>query len=191
MVIEMKAIIGISKRHAHLTEETFKNIFGDVPLKVRNYIGQPGQFASTSKINLKWNNVIIEGVRIVGPFRKANQVEIATSDARELGLNPPRRMSGNLEGSLPITLVGPFGEETINKGLILAEAHVHLTTEQGAELNIQTGDIVEVIKNEGTVIKVQARVDEEAALEVHIDNDEAVELGIESSEEMEIAKFNG
>jgi len=188
MVIKMKAVIGISKRHLHITEETFKNIFGDVELEVRNYIGQPGQFASTSKVNLKWNDKLIEGVRIVGPFRNSNQIEIAASDAEELGLEPPRKMSGDLEGSLPIILVGPKGEEKLEKGLILAESHVHLTNEKAKELDVKTGDIIKIINNNEVITKVQARVDEKAALEVHIDSDEAHDLNLNSYQEVEIMK---
>jgi len=184
----MKAVVGISKRHIHITEETFKKLFGDIELEVRNYIGQPGQFASTSKIDLKWNDKIIEGVRIVGPYRKENQVELAASDAQQLGLEPPRRMSGDLEGSSPIILVGPLGEERLEKGVILAEGHVHLTNKQGKELDVITGDLVQVLKDDKVMIEVQARVDDNSALEVHIDTDEAEELGIEAFEELEIAK---
>ena len=184
----MKAIIGISKRHLHLTEETFKKLFGDIKLEVRNYIGQPGQFASTLKVDLKWHDKVIEGVRIVGPFRNQNQIEIALSDAKELGLNPPKRMSGDLEGSLPIILVGPLGEVNIDAGLILAEPHIHLTTNEANNLNVITGDLIEVVKEDEVIFKVQARVDNEATPEVHIDNDEAEELNLKSFEEVEIRK---
>lgn len=184
----MKVITGISKRHLHISEDIFKKLFGDVELEVRNPIGQPGQFASKSVVDLKWNDKTIERVRIVGPFRDQTQIEISATDAKELGVTAPRRLSGDLNKSASIILVGPMGEVTIDEGLILAERHIHLTLETGSELNVKTGDLVQVIKEGKPVLEVQARVDEKAANELHIDSDEATEFNLETGEEVEIVK---
>ena len=184
----MKVIIGVSKRHAHLTEEVFKKLFGDIELEERNPIGQPGQFASTSTVDIKHGDRVLERVRIVGPFREQSQIEISASDAEILGVKPPRRISGNLDGSMPVTLVGPLGEITLEEGLILAEKHAHFTPEEAAKLEVETGDFIYVIKNGKKLLEMQVRVDEQAALEIHVDSDEAIEFGLKTGEEVDVTK---
>jgi len=184
----MKVIVGISKRHLHITEEVFKEIFGDIELEARNELAQPGQFASKQTVDLKWNDKILEKVRIVGPFRKYNQIEISVDDAKNLGVMPPRRISGDIEGSLPITLVGPLGEITIDKGLILAERHIHFTPEAAEQMNVKNNELVGILKDENLITEAIARIDELSALELHVDSDEALEFNLNSGEEVDIIK---
>ena len=115
----MNIPVGISNRHVHLTEEVWKKLFGDEEITVRNYLNQPGQFASNMTVDVKVGDAIINHIRVVGPFRNYNQIEIDDTDAKILGVIPPRRQSGDLNGSLPITVIGPKGSVFLDKGLIM------------------------------------------------------------------------
>ena len=79
----MKVVLGVSNRHVHLTKEVFEKLFGEnAHLEVRNNLGQPGQFASTSSVDIKVGDNVIEHVRIIGPLRSYNQIEISQTDAK-------------------------------------------------------------------------------------------------------------
>jgi len=182
----MKVNVGVSKKHVHLKEETFKKIFGDIELEVRNPLNQVGQFASTSTVDINTNGITIERLRIVGPFRNIDQIELSQSDADILGVNPPRNISGDLTNTLPITIIGPLGEITLDNGLMLVKRHIHIPTDIANELGYQDEDIVEVYKDNNKLMDVQARVEENAALEIHIDTDEEEEFNLHTGDEVEI-----
>ena len=109
----MKIKIGISNRHVHLTKEDVDVLFGkDYQLTPRNYLYQPGQFATEETVTLKTSKNIKEHVRIVGPIRNYTQVEVLEEDKEYFGINPPTRNSKDLEGSEAMTIIGPKGEIT-------------------------------------------------------------------------------
>lgn len=164
--------VGVSKRHIHLTKEIYEELFGSKEMEVRNYLKQPTQFASTDTLDIKWNNQIINHVRIVGPLRDYNQVEINESDAKILGVNPPRRQSHDLNGSLPIILVGPNKEVYLNEGLILAEKHIHMDEETAKRLNLENKESVNVYINNDYAFDAKIKTSKEAFIELHIDTDE-------------------
>ena len=101
----MKVRIGVSNRHVHLKEEDFKKLFGDVVLEKDKDLYQPNQFASIYKLTIKTLKNEIKNVRVLGPFRSYTQIEISKTDAYTLGLNPPIRTSGDLDGSEVVTLI--------------------------------------------------------------------------------------
>lgn len=182
-------LIETSARHVHVTEETLKVLFGqDGELTVKKELSQPGQFASNQKVDLvayKVNKVTgekveckIKGVSILGPVRKADQVELSLTDARTLGVVAPVRESGDIAGSGVCKLVGPCGEVELKEGVIAAKRHIHMTPADAEKFNVKNGEIVSVkVLNEtgrslvfgDTVI----RVSEKFALAMHIDTDEA------------------
>ncbi len=182
-------LIETSARHVHVTEETLKALFGqDAELTVKKELSQPGQFASNQKVDLvayKLNKVTgekvetrIKGVSILGPCRKADQVELSLTDARTLGVVAMVRESGDTAGTNGCKLVGPCGEVELKEGVIAAKRHIHMTPEDAKNFNVKNGDIVNVkVLNEtgrslvfgDTVI----RVSEKYALAMHIDTDEA------------------
>ena len=103
----MKVLLGVSNRHVHLTNEDYKTLFGDEPLgKVKDLV-QPGQFSSDKKVTIKTEKKAIENVRLLGPLRSYTQVEISKTDSFSLGLNPPMRNSGDLDGAETIIIIGP------------------------------------------------------------------------------------
>ena len=56
-----------------------------------------------------------ENVSVLGPVRKATQVELSKSDARGLGVKAPLRESGDVAGSGSITLEGPKGRVSLTQ----------------------------------------------------------------------------
>ena len=114
----MQVILGVSNRHVHLKEEDYKILFGDEPLNKVKDLRQPGQFASDKLVTIKNGDREINHVRVLGPIRNYTQVEISKTDAYTLKLNPPIRTSGDLEGSSPITIIGPKGKIDLKEGCI-------------------------------------------------------------------------
>jgi putative phosphotransacetylase len=172
----MEIMIGVSNRHVHLTEMDFKKLFGTDSLEVLREIRQPEQFASTSYVTLETEKGRIEHVRVMGPCREYTQVEISKTDAYQLGLNPPICMSGQLEESSPITILGPKGTLHLQKGCILADRHIHLLPKQ-AELYGLTGlekvDVLLSGPKGGILFDVKLRISENSYFELHLDTDDA------------------
>ncbi len=187
----MDVTIGISNRHIHLTENTFKMLFGkDASLTKRNDLNQPGEFASNEVLNIKTLKGTIENVRVLGPFRDYNQVEITKTDAYKLGINPPVRKSGNLKGSESVVVVGPRGEMILNESTIIAERHIHMTKEYASMNNFIDGSLVNVIIDTvkpGTIL-AHIKVSDKAYLEMHLDTDDANAFLLKNGDSVEIIK---
>ncbi len=170
--------IAVSARHVHLTKETLAQLFGpDAELTKYKDISQPGQYASEQKVTLIGPRDRIEGVRVLGPLRPKNQVEISRTDEFKLGVDAPVRRSGHVEASAPITLEGPAGTVHLEEGLICAWRHIHMTPEDAALHGVKNGDEVEVAVTGGprdlVFGDVLVRVSEKYVTEMHIDTDEA------------------
>jgi len=176
--IKMKQIpIGVSNRHIHVTKEDLEKLFGNGhELTVAKELSQPGEFAAEETLTIKTDKAEIVRVRILGPVRKFTQVEISKTDARNLGINAPLRSSGNIDGTPGITLIGPNGEIQINKGVIVAERHIHMTPQDAAQFQVSDGQYVSVkVKGDRGLIfnQVLVRVKDTYALDMHVDTDEA------------------
>jgi len=173
---QLQVTIEGSGRHIHVTKECLEALFGEgYELEVKKYLSQPGEFASTAKVDVVGPKGTIKGVSILGPCRKFTQVEVSFTDARVLGINPPIRESGNIAGSAPVTLVGPKGTVELKEGAIVAKRHLHITPEDAAEFGIQDKEIVQIkVCGERALIfdEVVARVSEKYATYVHLDYDE-------------------
>jgi putative phosphotransacetylase len=185
-----KVEIGISNKHVHLCEADIETLFGKghrlTPVKD---LKQPQQFASDEKVDIVGPKGTLKGIRVLGPARKETQVELAITDARGIGLAPPIRESGQLDGSPGVTLVGPAGTVELEKGAIIALRHIHLSEAQAAEAGVKDKDIVDV-KTFGTrpVIfqDVLIRAGSMYEREFHVDTDEGNAAGIASNEFVEI-----
>ena len=173
----MSVPVGVSARHIHLCQADVERLFGQGYQLTKKKDLMGGQWAANEQCTLVGLKLrAIENVRILGPVRKASQVEISATDARTLGVNAPLRESGDLAGSAPIALVGPKGAIYLQEGCIVAERHIHMTPEEAAGAGLKDGDYVSVkMGNErGAVLdKVKIRVDPSFSLEMHIDTDEA------------------
>ena len=114
---------------------------------------------------------------ILGPVRKATQIEISLTDARAMGLNPPVRESGDIAASAPCTLVGPSGKVELKEGVIAAKRHIHMHPDDAARFGVQDKQVVGVrINTDGRSLVFDdtvVRVNPTYALAMHIDTDES------------------
>lgn len=180
--------VGVSNRHVHLTKDTFVKLFGDVELTKRNDLNQIGEYASEFVVTIKTEKSTIDNVRVLGPLRDYDQVEISVTDAYKLGVKPPVRASGDVNGSSSITLVGKLNEVTLEKGLIIAERHVHMNEETAKELDLENDQPV-AIKIEGQkrgVIEAYVKISEKGFLEIHLDTDDANAFLLKNGDEVEM-----
>ena len=170
--------IAISARHLHLTQEAVEQLFGaGYKLTEKAPLSQPGQFAANETVTIVGPKNIIERVRILGPCRELNQLEISRTDEFFIGIDAPVRASGKVENTPGIKIVGPKGEVNLKEGVICAWRHIHMTPEDAEVFGVEDGDIVEVeVKNGSrplTFGNVLIRVSSKFKLEMHIDTDEA------------------
>lgn len=173
-----KFVVETSARHVHLTEQTFKVLFGeDAVLHPKKDLSQPGQYACEERVTVVGPKKQLVGVSILGPFRKADQVELSLTDARSIGIAGVIRESGDLANTPGCTLIGPAGEVTISEGVIVAKRHIHATVADAKELNVSNGEIVKVkVETNGRSLifdDVVVRVSDTYALAMHIDTDES------------------
>ena len=182
-----KVLVETSARHIHLTDATVAVLYGEgAKLEPKKMLSQPDQFAAANeKIKLVGPKGELM-VSVLGPTRKADQVELSFSDARALGLKAvPVRESGDIKGSGACILRGPCGEVELAEGVIVAKRHIHMTPEDAAVLGVKDTQIVKVaLENEGrsTIYgDVVVRVSPKYALAMHIDTDEANAAGVPGS----------
>ncbi len=183
----MKVKVGISNHHVHLTKEVYDLLFFQEPTK-RNDVHQIGEYACNETVVLKGPKGEIQNVRLMGPFRNYNQVEISRNDAHVLGLNPPVRKSGDLTGSENITLVTSKGSITLKEVCIVAERHIHMPKDLAQELNLKDNQIVnvKVLGDKAALIEAHIKIKDNAYFELHIDFDDANALGLKNDDEVEI-----
>lgn len=176
--MEKTVFIETSARHVHLTQEALETLFGEgYALKRRKDLSQPGQFASEERVQVVGPKKSFPSVSVLGPVRKANQVELSASDARSIGVEAPVRESGDLAGSGACRLIGPKGEVELTEGVIIAKRHVHMTPEDAEKYGLSDGQLVsvEVKSAERSLIfgDTVVRVSPAYALAMHIDTDES------------------
>ena len=188
----MKVILGVSNRHVHLNKDDYYTLFGDEPMNKVKDLRQPGQFASDKFVTIKNGDRQISHVRVLGPIRNYTQVEISKTDSFTLKVNPPIRTSGDLEGSSPITIVGPKGELNLDKGCILANRHLHISPEEVKKYGLEGVKKVKVkVDGEkgGILNNVHLKIIEPSLLEMHIDTDEGNEKNEKTGDELEIIEL--
>ena len=188
----MKIMVETSAHHLHVTEDTFKTLFGEgKSLTNKKDLSQPGQFACVEKVTIVGPKGEMT-MSILGPFRSKNQVEISLTDARKLGVPGVVRESGDIEGTPGCKLVGPEGEVEISEGVIVAKRHIHQTPESAKEYGVEDKEIVKVaVGGEGRKLifdDVVVRVNENFAPACHLDTDEANAAGLPGTVDGEIIK---
>jgi acetate kinase len=175
--------VAVSVRHVHLSAETVGRLFGaGRKLTPKTPLSQPGQFAAEETVTLVGPRGRIEHVRVVGPERGADQVEVARTDEFVLGIDAPVRESGDLGHTPGIRLDGPAGTVTLREGVICALRHLHMTPADAALLGVADGDDVEVRIDGGvrpiSYGDVRVRVRGDFRLELHVDTDEGNAAGL-------------
>ena len=189
MVMNFYVPVGISNRHVHLTAETYHLLFDEEPNKVAD-LKQGGEFVTDKSVSIEGPNGKIENVKVLGPFRSYNQVEISSSDAFKLGLNPPVRRSGHLEGAENISIIHLEKRVDLENACILAECHIHMNFEDLKHYGVEDDEVVDVVihgRRRG-VLEAHIKASENGFLEFHVDRDEASAFLLENQMELEVIK---
>ena len=178
--------IGVSNRHIHLDRADMDILFGqDSELTFKKELGQPGQYACEETVTLHGPKGELGRVRVLGPLRSESQVEISVTDGFALGVKPPIRESGKLEGTPGVTIIGPKGTIEKDTGTIAALRHVHLDPETAQRIGVKDKQMVKVEiggLRGGILHNVLIRVSEQFAPEMHIDVDEANAFGVKNGD---------
>ena len=170
-------VVNVSARHCHLTQEAVEILFGKGhQLQVHKWLYQEGQFAAKESVTLVGpRSRVISNLRILGPCRSLNQVELAYTDGIALGFDLPLRSSGDIKGTIGGMLMGPAGFFEMEQGIIRALRHVHMSPTDADYYGVKPGDWMK-LKIGGdcglTLDRMLCRVDKSFKLEVHIDTDE-------------------
>lgn len=178
--------VGVSNRHVHLSRREMDLLFGyGSSLTRMKALRQPGHFAAQETVTLRGPKGELQRVRVLGPLRRATQIEISVADGFALGVNAPVRMSGELQDSPGVTLIGPHGQVEIQQGVIVAWRHIHISPEEAARHRLADGAEIAIATQgprAGVLHHVKVRVSAEAVLEMHIDVEEANALGLRNDD---------
>ena len=168
--------IEVSAHHVHLAQADVEKLFGaGHQLTPEHELSQPGQFACAEKVHLIGPKGKIANVRVLGPTRKETQVEIAMTEQFKVGIQPPIRESGDLANTPGITLEGPAGTSAIERGVICAQRHIHMSPEDAMRMRLRDKYVVRVrVEGSRELIygDVVVRVNPNYRLAMHIDTDE-------------------
>jgi len=175
--------IAISARHAHLSQTTLDQVFGaGHQLQPRTWLSQTGQFAAQETVSLVGPKGRLDNVRVMGPPREQDQIELSRTDETALGLEAPVRVSGELAGTPGITVEGPMGRRTLQSGVISARRHIHMNPQDAERLGVRDGQSVQVridsADRDLIFGDVAVRIRPDFRLELHLDTDEANAAGI-------------
>lgn len=187
-----KIPLGVSNRHIHLTKETFHKLFGEEAVfEEMRPLYQPGEFASKHTLTIVGPKLrSIPNVRILGPLRKYDQVEVSLTDAIFLGIDPPIANSGSLKEAEPLTLVGPASSVYIEHCAIVANRHIHMTNKDAEIFGLKNGDYCKVrIGGEKSTLleNVLIRTNDNWKLQIHLDTDDANAANIREDTYVEFA----
>lgn len=186
-------LVNVSARHCHLTPEAVEALFGKGhKLQVHKWLYQDGQFAAKETVTLVGpRSRVISNLRILGPCRNLNQVELAYTDGIALGFDLPLRISGDIKGTIGGMLMGPAGFFEMEQGIIRAMRHVHMSPADAAFYGVKAGDSMK-LKIAGdcgiTLDRMLCRVDPSFKLEVHIDTDEGNACNLQPDTQCELIK---
>lgn len=185
-----KVPVGISNRHVHLSQEHIEALFGagHTLTKIKD-LSQPGQFACEETVTLHGPKGSIAGVRVLGPARKISQVELTETDTFKLGVKPPVRDSGKLEGTPGIGVEGPNGRVYMAQGVIVAARHIHMSPKDALKYSLNDGDYVCVNipgPRGGVLEQVLVRVHRDYALDLHVDTDEGNAFRLTNGQQLDV-----
>jgi putative phosphotransacetylase len=182
--------IGISARHIHLSRDHIDILFGKgYELTVLKDLSQPGQFAANETVSVQGPKGRMDKIRILGPARSLTQLEISRTDSFPLGVQPPVRESGKIEGTPGIRVFGPAGDVELDRGVIIAARHIHFHTSDAEKWGIRDKQLLKVKTNGDRPVifeDVLARVSDNYALDFHIDTDEGNAAGVKTGDLAEI-----
>lgn len=186
-------VVNVSARHCHLTQEAVEALFGKGhTLQVHKWLYQEGQFAAKETVTLIGpRSRVISNLRILGPCRTLNQVELAYTDGIALGFDLPMRSSGDIKDTLGCMLMGPAGFFEMPVGVIRALRHVHMSPTDAQYYGVKPGGMMK-LKIGGpcglSLDNMLVRVDPSFKLEVHIDTDEGNACNLQANTPCELVK---
>lgn len=168
-----------------------RKLFGErYELHVRTWLSQTGQFSAEETVSLIGPHGRLDHVRLMGPPRERDQVELSRSDEHVLGINAPLRLSGDLARTPGLQVVGPAGSVTLPSGVITARRHIHMSSAEAKQFGLRDGQAVSVkVDSDGrdlTFGDVVVRVAPDFRLELHLDTDEANAAGVTNGDHGEI-----
>ena len=175
LFVELEA----SGRHVHVTKAQAMTLFGH-PLTPKRDLSQPGQYLANERVTVTGPKGSFENVAVLGPARKAAQVEISLTDGRTLGIVPPVRLSGDVSGTPGAMLEGPKGKVEIGQGVIVAQRHIHMRPADAARMGVRDGESVRLRTYTQRPVVLEAvtvRVSPDFATYAHLDYDEANACG--------------
>ncbi|XZE20238.1 phosphate propanoyltransferase [Pirellulaceae bacterium SH449] len=187
-------VVSISARHVHLTDEHVEKLFGKgKKLTPEKDLYQDGFYAAAEQVMIVGpRRRMLPNVRVLGPTRKASQVELAYTDAISLGIDAPVRHSGDIKGTPGCVLIGPAGAVELAEGVIRAARHVHMGPKDCAHYGVKNGDLMSlVVKSPACSVVFEdllVREDKAAKLEVHIDTDEGNACDLDHAISVELKK---
>lgn len=186
--MKKKLTVGISNRHAHLTQTQLDMLFGKgYVLTFNRNILQRDEFVSNETIDIIGPKGSLKNIRIMGPTRDVAQIELSLTDAFQVGVEGNVRISRDVKGTSAIRLVGPCGECQLNEGVIIPLRHIHISPNDAKALNLWSGKkvCVETKGERGLIFKnVVVRIDDDFIYEFHIDRDEANAAGLSHGDEV-------
>jgi len=187
-------VVHASARHMHVCREDMDQLFGKgSELTPGRELYQEGNYAAKETVKLIGpRGRVISNLRILGPMRKASQIELAFTDAISLGIaNLPIRLSGNIEGTQGGFVMGPAGMVELKQGIIRAAIHVHMNPKEAEYFGVKQGDLMKLrVGGDAPVTfdRVIVRIDPASRLNVHMDTDEANACGLHLAKDIELTK---
>lgn len=178
--IEMEA----SGRHVHVTEAQAQVLFGH-KLTPKRELSQPGQYLANERVTVIGPKGEFANVAVLGPERKAGQVELSMTDSRTLGIDAPIRLSGDIANSPGATLRGDKGQVVLREGTIIAKRHIHITPADAANMGVADKQVVRLQTYTDRPLvfdDVVVRVSPEFQTRVHLDYDEANACGFQKGD---------
>ena len=180
LFVELEA----SGRHVHVTKEQALTLFGH-SLTPKRELSQPGQYLANERVKVVGPKGEFDNVAVLGPERKEGQVEISRTDGRTLGIDAPVRLSGKVENTPGVTLMGPCGQVHLQQGVIVAQRHIHMTPEDAKRMGVQDKQVVRLQTYTGRPVvfdEVVVRVSPDFQTYVHLDYDEANACGFQNGD---------
>lgn len=186
-----KLVVNISARHMHICPEHMDILFGPgSKLTAMRALYQDGEFASEQTVTIIGpRHRMINNLRILGPERKASQIELAFTDAIAMGIEAPVRASGNIEGTPGCIVMGPKGHIELKQGVIRAERHVHMSDKDAAYYGVNNGDRIRLRVESDCCTSFEdmlVRVNPAWKLEVHLDTDEGNACNLTKARKVEL-----
>ena len=183
----MKVKVMVSNRHIHLTEDAYRLLFTK-NLTKKSDLTQKGEFAANETLTIEHEDKKIENVRIVGPFRKYNQIEISARDARTLGINPPVVRSGDLQNAVDLIVTSDEGSFNLKGCCIIQSRHVHMNQSMADALRVSDNQKVNIKVDgpKGGIFTAFTKITDNGVFELHIDTDDANSFMLNNGDEVEL-----